>query len=97
VEEQESGTKAAMHRVWGLGHRSSAKGEGGMKEHEGFVMTADVAMEFYEMCIEKKAETLEERTALLREFVKNKQAQYVRDVKGSIKGKKIGVVKRRKE
>ena len=67
------------------------------KVYEGFVMNLDTAMEFYQLCKDKGAETLEERTSLIRVFVKDKKAQYLRDVEEAIKGKNIIRIQRKKK
>lgn len=64
-----------------------------MKEIEGFQLTLETAMEFYKLCAEKKLTTMEERTALLREFVKNKQAIYHRNAMKMLDGKNVVEIK----
>lgn len=68
------------------------------KDQEGFHLSMSLAMEFYKLCAEKNLNTLEERTELLRTFVKEKKAKYLRDVGAFIEDKTIlKVEQRRKE
>ena len=53
------------------------------------MMDADTAMQFFELCIELKIETPEEKIQLLRELVKQRRATYLRNPKETIKGKKV--------
>lgn len=55
---------------------------------EGFYMDLGMAMEFYSLCDELGLDTLEERRDLLRQFVKDKQAKYIRDVEAFVGDKK---------
>lgn len=59
-----------MHGMWGMGQRSLAKG-GQMK---AFMMTAEIAQQFFERCIQRNAQTDEERIKILEELVKELQA-----------------------
>ena len=57
---------------------------------EGFYFdNPDEALKFFEECERRKAVTLEDRMAVVREMVKNKQAKYIRDVDEFAKGKEI--------
>lgn len=60
---------------------------------EGFFMSPEMGEEFYKLCLERDIQTVEERTALLREFVTKKQALYIRDVAEFIDGKKVVAIK----
>lgn len=64
------------------------------RTQEGFMMDLATAMEFYKLCAEKNIEGYEERMQVLREFVKDKKAKYIRDAEEVIKGKKIFRVKK---
>ena len=57
---------------------------------------AGEATEFFERCIEAKAETLDEKKAILRQLVKEKKAKYLRDVGAVTKGKQVMHIKRKK-
>lgn len=52
-----------------------------MKTPEGFIFTADTMMEFFQECMNRGISDNDEqgRMELLREFVKNKKASYIRD------------------
>lgn len=61
-----------------------------MKEREGFLFeNAAAALKFFEACIAAKANTYEERMAILRNMVKDKQATYLRDAEGHMKGQSV--------
>lgn len=64
---------------------------------EGFAMDLDTAMEFYQLCGKLDINTKEERLAFMRVFVKHKQAQYIRDVREVIKGKRALVIRKPKD
>jgi hypothetical protein len=57
----------------------------------GFQLTPDAAMEFFQRCIERKANTLEERMAIMKELQKELRAIYLneKDVERRIRGKKV--------
>jgi hypothetical protein len=64
---------------------------------EGFNISLEMAMEFYQECADKNLTTPEERTALLREFVAKKQAIYIRDVEAFIGDKRAIQIRRKKD
>jgi len=60
-----------------------------MSDQEGFVMYPDMAMLFFRVCSRYKLTALEDRKCVLRQLVKRKEAQYLRDVAPVLEGKKV--------
>ncbi len=62
----------------------------------GFIMTADVACQFFQRCIEREAIKPEERMAILKELVEEHKAKAlsVDEIKETVKDKTVLQVKR---
>lgn len=67
------------------------------KEQEGFFLTLETACEFYKLCEDKKANTYDDRLTILRQFVKDKKAKYLRDVQEVLEGKTVLEIRVKKE
>lgn len=61
---------------------------------EGFILLAEDAEEFFKLCHTYNITDHDKRLQVLRLFVKNKKAKYVRDPEELIKGKKVLRVKK---
>lgn len=61
--------------------------------NEGFVIDPWIGMLFFRVCGRYDIQKLEQRTCLLRELVRRKQAKYIRDVKPLLVGKRVLIVK----
>lgn len=61
----------------------------------GFRMTAEHAEEFFKRCIDRKAETIEARMAIMEELIKELKALYLNptDLKRMVRNKKILEIK----
>jgi len=60
-----------------------------MSDQEGFIMSPYMAMLFFRVCSRYKLVTEEDRKCVLRQLVKRKEAQYLRDVAPILEGKKV--------
>lgn len=63
---------------------------------EGFLVQGKTLELFFRMCRRYKIDSVENRTALLREITRRGRAKYLRDVEAAIEGKKVLYIKRKR-